>query len=101
LYISDATGEEHSFDATSDFPTAVGPAMTITNGLYGCSFSAVAAAHVELAMLLLFDMRAGLALLENESGFTLFFEFIRSVDARELKYADDVLDEKRIIGLSI
>ena len=80
MHISDAMGDEHIFDATSDFPTAVGPAMTITNGFCCCSFSA-----------------------ENESDFSRFLEFIRSVVGRdrELKNAVDVLDGKNRMGLSI
>ena len=41
-------------------------------------------------------------LLENDSGFSRFLEFIRSVDDREQKNADDdVLDGKSRMGLSI
>jgi len=43
-------------------------------------------------------MRAGLMLVGNESGVARFLEFIRSVDDRELKYADDVFDDKSRIG---
>ena len=90
--MSDATGEEHSFDATSDLPTAVGPAITITNGLYCCClFSAV-------CTVLAVDMRAGL----NESGFSRFLEFMKSEDDdRELTNAIDVLDGKSSTDLSI
>ena len=86
--MSDATGEEHSFDATSDLPTAVGPAITITNGLYCCClFSAVSAVNAVLAV----DMREG----------PRFLEFMKSEDDdRELTNAV-VLDGKSRTDLSI
>ena len=78
--MSDATADAHILEATSDFPTAVGPAMTITNGLYCCLFSALAAADAVL------DIIAGL--IDDESGLSRFLEFI-PIDVVDEKKADD------------
>ena len=86
--MSDATGDEHSFDATSDFPTAVGPAITMTNGLYCCClFVSLSVANAaELSMLLLVDMRG------HEAGFSRFLEFIRNDIDGEEKADDEDFD---------